>query len=110
MHYEQKSTYWITYNYGGPFSFDADTGHGFRDISGLGHGNYSKANRMKKTLKYTVLLIVLISISRQTYWMVSRGGNLNLYAYNSSDVEEITLEVCKWRISNCSRSFKQEKS
>ena len=47
---------------------------------------------MKEILRFAVLLVVLL-VARQTYWMVSRGGNLNLYAYNSSDVEIVTLEV-----------------
>ena len=47
---------------------------------------------MKEILRFAVLLLILI-FARQTYWMVSRGGNLNLYAYNSSDVEVVTLEV-----------------
>jgi len=48
---------------------------------------------MKKILGLYVLLIVLIFGCRQTYWMVSRGGNLNLYPYNSSDEEIVTMEV-----------------
>ena len=47
---------------------------------------------MKEILRFAVLLVVLLA-ARQTYWMVSRGGNLNLYAHNSSDVEIVTLEV-----------------
>lgn len=47
---------------------------------------------MKEILRFAVLLVVLL-VARQTYWVVSRGGNLNLYAYNSSDVEIVTLEV-----------------
>jgi hypothetical protein len=48
---------------------------------------------MKKILKFAFLGIVLIFAFRQTYWIVSRGGNLNVYAYNSSDVEIVTMEV-----------------
>lgn len=48
---------------------------------------------MKKILGLYILLIVLIFGCRQTYWMVSSGGNLNLYPYNSSDVEMVTMEV-----------------
>ena len=48
---------------------------------------------MKKFLTIAVLLSVLIFASRQGYLMAKRGGNLNLYAYNSSDVENVTLEI-----------------
>ena len=48
---------------------------------------------MKKIQTIAVLLSVLIFASRQGYLMASRGGNLNLNAYNSSDVEIVTLEV-----------------
>ncbi|MEQ9309262.1 MAG: hypothetical protein RLN90_07385 [Balneolaceae bacterium] len=48
---------------------------------------------MKKLLGFAVLLVVLIFVGRQVYWMTSEGGNLNVYACNSSDLEEVTLEV-----------------
>ena len=48
---------------------------------------------MKKILGFAVLLVVLIFGGRQVNWMISRGGNLNIYACNSSDVEIVTMEV-----------------
>ena len=48
---------------------------------------------MNKILIFAVSLSVVIFASRQTYLMVRSGGNLNLYAYNSSDEEIVTLET-----------------
>jgi len=48
---------------------------------------------MKKILSLSVLLSLIIFCYRQTSLMISRGGNLSIYACNSSDLENVTIEV-----------------
>ena len=55
---------------------------------------YNRINTiMKKILVFAALLVILIFGCRQAHWMISRGGNLNIHASNSSDEKMVTMEV-----------------
>lgn len=40
-----------------------------------------------------ILAITLFFLGRQVYWIVSEDGNIVVYVHNSSDMEEVTMEI-----------------
>ena len=42
---------------------------------------------------YVIIVIVLVYLGKQTYWLVNEGGNVIIYVCNSSNLDNVIIDI-----------------